>query len=480
VESNPAVERMLGYTHAELRGMHFRDFTHSEDFPADLQLFSEMVAGKRDHYQMELRFLRKDKTYGWIKLTVSLVRGPDREPEFVIGLTEDITEHKSAEAQLREAQKMEVLGRLVGGVSHDFNNLLTAIALYTDLIGAGLESTSRLQRHVSEIRLAGEQGAALIQQLLAMVRQQRVEPRLVDINQLIAAMRNLLSRLIGDNVALHTVLEADPPCVLMDPTQMQQVVLNLVLNSRDAMRNGGHITIQTRGPFGCPVPLPAPAARLEVTVTDDGCGMDEETRSHLFEPFFTTKVEGRGNGLGLATVRNIVKQSGGDIQVETEPGRGTSVTILLPSADHSAMPAAAENQRELATNRRETILLVEDDEQVRDSAQSVLRKYGYKVLTARNGAEALLIDANHGDVIDLVITDLVMPGMSGREVVERLCQTRPGLKIIGASGFEHTLLGPPQNNSFVLFPKPFTAESLARKVREVLHAGCSEVLAKKG
>lgn len=474
VESNPAVERMLGYAPDELRGRHFRDFRHPSHLDADVELFAEMVAGKRDHYQVELRTIRKNGTEAWMKLTVSLIRGPDSRPEFAIGLVEDITAQRAAEEELREAQKMEALGRLVGGVSHDFNNLLTAIALYADLIGAGLDGSSRLQGHVQEIRLAGEQGAALIQQLLAMVRQHPFEPGVVDLNQVVGGMRNLLTRLIGENIVLRTVLSSGIASVLCDRTQIQQVILNLVLNSRDALPDGGQITIQTRR--GRRRNGSIDRTGVELSVSDDGCGMDPETRAHLFEPFFTTKNAGRGNGLGLATVQRIVEQAEGSVEVETERGRGTRVTVWLPGAHHKECSAGQRADSEPPRKGRETVLLVEDDEQIRRSAQRVLRKYGYRVLIARDSAEALRVDAAHDRTIDLVIADMVMPGMNGRELIRKLCQSRPQLRAIAVSGFEpERVVNAAKPDDFVFFPKPFAGESLARKVREVLDAGRNQI-----
>ncbi len=474
VESNPAFERMIGYTRAELRGMHFRDFTHPDDLQADIDLFAEMVAGKREHYQIELRSLRKDKSYGWVRLTVSLVRGPGSEPEFAIGMVEDINERKSAEAQLREAQKMEALGRLVGGVAHDFNNLLTAITLYTDLLSAALPAKGRLQRHVDEIRLASEQGAALILHLMAMVRQQPVEPRIIDLNSVIREMRNMLARLIGENIELITSLDENLATVRVDATEIQQVILNLVLNARDALPEGGHIRLQTHSCHRlCQLQRNgeprAASCCVALTVNDDGCGMDAETRSHLFEPFFTTKTPGQGNGLGLATVQAITKQAGGVIEVDSEPGRGTSVRVLLPCADETSGVRALKKLETTVERGTETILLVEDDSQVRRSIQRVLRKYGYKVVVAANGAEAVDLGRTHRGTLDLLITDLVMPGMSGHEVARRMREMRPELRVLATSGFEHAP-GASGAREYTIFRKPFTGRSLARKVRQILDA----------
>jgi PAS domain S-box-containing protein len=469
VESNPAAEHMLGYSHAELRGMTFRDLTHFEDRPTALQLFQEMVAGKGDYYQIEARYLRKDGGTGWARQTVSLVRGPDRNPEFTIAMVEDITARKQAEQQLREAQKMEAIGRLVGGVAHDFNNLLTGIMLYCDLLLAGLHD-SRLRHHVEEIRLAGEHGGALIQQLLAVARQQVVEPQVLSLNHQVSGMRNLLSRLIGENIELVTKLADDLWRVKVDPAQVQQIILNLVLNARDAMPDGGQVTLCTRnciaplaGGHGCE---PAPAPCIELTVTDTGCGMDAETRSHLFEPFFTTKQTGRGNGLGLATVHRIVKQDGGTIAVESEVGRGTRVIIRLPRVQEpeGATPVPLDTP---ALKGQETVLLVEDDSAVRKSARRVLGQCGYTVLQAGNGAEGLKVAHNHPGPIDVLVVDLVMPGMSGREVARRLRLVRPNLRVLYMSGYNRSE-GDFDPETMVLFRKPFTGSALAQKLREVL------------
>ena len=472
VECNPAAERMLGYTHVELRGMHFRDFTHPDDVAKDMDLFQEMVAGKRDWYQIEVRYLRKDKVAGRARLTVSLVRGPDGNPEFAIGMVEDVTEQREAERQLREAQKMEAIGRLVGGVAHDFNNLLTGIMLYCDLLLAGLNSENRLRHHAEEIRMAGQQGAALIQQLLSIARQQVVEPRVLSFNEIADSMRNLLSRLIGENIELVTLLADDLSYVKMDPAQVQQIILNLVLNARDAMPGGGRITLQTRN---CPVAHDSLEVKnsehetcIEFTVTDTGSGMDAETRARLFEPFFTTKKPGQGNGLGLTTVHNIVKRAQGTIQVESEVGVGTRVIVRLPGADEN--PRADGKAASLfspSTHGTETVLLVEDDSAIRGAALRVLTQHGYEVLEARNGQEALERIRGRADSIDLLISDLAMPGMWGADLVHCLRSEYPNLRVLYISGY-HNRSAQIKEQGFILFRKPFTGDALVRKVRELL------------
>jgi len=461
VESNPALQRMLGYSRDELRGMHFREFTHPDDLAADTALFQEMVRGQRQYYQIELRYAGKNGLSGWVRLTVSLVCGPDGRPDSVIGMAEDITQHKRTEQQLREAQKMEVVGRLVGGVAHDFNNLLTGIMLYCDLLRDGLATGSRLRRHADEIRLAGEHGAALVQQLLAVARQQPVNPRVLSVNEIVAGTRNLLRRLIGDNIQLTTALARSLWPVKMDPAQVQQILLNLVLNARDALPEGGRIRVETRN-----AKTSGPDRMIELIVSDNGCGISEEVRAHLFERFFTTKGPGQGNGLGLATVHSIVCHCGGSISVDSAEKKGTMVTIRLPRVvGEPTKPIATETGARKF--RRETILLVEDNSTVRRSALRILHESGYEVLEAANGAQALKLDRKHKGTIDLLLADLMMPGVSGREVARKLCAHRPALRTLYISGYDQV---PESGDSepVVLFRKPFTSDALLQKVHEVL------------
>jgi two-component system, cell cycle sensor histidine kinase and response regulator CckA len=486
VETNSALERMLGYSRQELRGMHFKSFTHPEDYALDLELFQEMVAGKRENYQIELRFLRKDQSYGWCRLNVSLVRDPGCEPAFVIGMVEDITDQKRAEQQLRESQKMEAVGRLVGGVAHDFNNLLTAVTLYSDLIASTLKPGSPLQRHVNEIRLASEQGGALIQQLLAIVRQQAVEPQVLSVNEVITSMQDMLARLIGENVELVTDLAPDLRSVKIDPTQLQQVILNLVLNARDAIVGNGHISLQTRNCDNncslnsCGNEL-AMANCVLLEVTDTGTGMDANTFSHLFEPFFTTKTPGQGNGLGLAMVHGIVKQAGGTIQVKSEIGQGTRVSLRLPLAQEGVLQLPAASRRPAAKPGHETILLVEDDAAVRRSIHRILAAFGYQVLEAANGNEALRVSSGHIGAVDLLLTDLVMPGLNGREVARQVREQRPNLPVLFISGYDrgHLPDGTKEEAGLIVFRKPFTGSALASKVREVLDSASGQSLIRR-
>jgi len=480
LKSNPAVARMLGYSRDELRGMHFRDFTHPEDVDRDVRLFEELVAGEREAYELELRYRKKDGGSGWVHLTVSLVRAHDREAQFAIAMTEDITERKRAEQQLRKAQKMEAVGRLVGGVAHDFNNLLTGILLYCDLLAADLEPHGRQRHHADEIRLAVEQGAALIQQLLAISRQQVIEPRILSINRTILETGNLLSRLIGENLELGLDLDERLGNVKMDPAQVQQILLNLVLNARDAISGTGRITVATTN---CEFqPADSGLAQgaipgIQLSVTDTGCGMAAETQSHLFEPFFTTKTSGRGNGLGLATVQGIVRNAGGTIQVESELGKGTCFTIILPRVPDTPSSRVSEILYSPGSGG-ETVLLVEDNLTVRQAARGILSESGYQVLEAANGAEALAVAQAHPCAIHLLVADLVMPGMSGRELVRELRTARPDLSVLFMTGYEPQPTGEPECNPVIYFRKPFTGAALLEKVHGILEDAARKSLKK--
>jgi PAS domain S-box-containing protein len=455
IESNPAVSKMLGYSAQELAGMHAREL-HPGDFEQDEALLKELLTGLRDSYDLEKRFRRKDGSYLWGHVTVSLVRNAGGEPAFIIAMLEDIAERKRAEEQLRAAEKMEVIGRLAGGVAHDFNNLLTGILLYCDLVLSGADPDDRSRPHVEQIRLAGEQGAALTQQLLAFARKQVPQPRTIVLNEVVSSTENLLRRLLGEQIVLATVLGPNLGTVRADPGQLRQVILNLVLNARDAMPHGGRITVSTHT-----AQLPDashPAAAL--VVEDTGSGMDTETRAHLFEPFFTTKKAGEGTGLGLATVQRIVNESGGAIQVESEIGRGTRISVLLPALNTVMEPAAPA----VAARAGETILLVDDHESARDSMRSILHRSGYRVLTASNGKAALQVFEENAGAVDLLIADWMMPGMTGQELAEHLRRRQPSLKVLLISGYEDATGGAP----VALIRKPFAGNTLIERTRKVL------------
>ena len=475
LETNPSAQHMLGYESTELRGELFSSFLHSDDRARDVSLFRDLASGRREAYDHELRDVRKDGSAGFIHLKVSLVRGFDGRPHFALAMIEDITERKRAEQRLRETQKMEAIGRLVGGVAHDFNNLLTGITLYCDLLVAGLGRNRNLRRHAEEIRMAGEQGGALIQQLLAISRQQAVEPKVVGPNLLIESTRNLLGRLIGQSIELKLWLEPNLGNVRIDPAQLQQVLFNLVLNARDAISGCGSITVETTNCEFHTAQSTAVIQGVGITVTDTGCGMSPEVRARLFEPFFTTKAAGRGNGLGLATVHDIVKNLGGVIEVETEVRRGSRFRVLLPRVPGDAAPAPVEAQFS-PTPAHETILLVEDNATVRSAAKKILAECGYSVLEAGNGTEALAIARKGDRKIDLLLADIMMPGISGREVAECLRTKDPQIDVLYMSGYEGQSL---TGDSVVLFRKPFTGAALLEKVRETLDSAARKISPKR-
>jgi len=470
LESNPAAEDLLACPHGELRKMKFFSFDASSD-GGERELFAELAVGARDTYQVEVPYRVQKEQSKWLRRSVSLVRSPNGEPEAVIAMMEDITERKRAEQQLRDAQKMEVVGRLVGGVAHDFNNLLTGVMLYCDLLLAGLERGGRLGHHAEEIRLAAEQGAALIQQLLAIARQQVVEPRRLSLNDTIIKTHNLLDRLIGEGIDIENELDTNLGEVRMDPAQVQQILFNLVLNARDAMPQGGRIVVETANcdfVKGDSSDLPkSNVAGIRLTVTDNGSGMSAETLAHLFEPFFTTKKAGRGNGLGLSTVHNIVQNNGGAIEVQSELGRGTQIRVFLPRALESASAAFETPYSEVPVS--ETVLLLEDNVTVRKAAEKILSECGYRVLEAANGEEALSLAQSFPGAVDLFLADVDVPGMSSREVARRLGATRPLLKHLYMSGYKQADEGDPgTDDSIVFFQKPFTGADLLLRVREIL------------
>ncbi|MCA9968581.1 MAG: response regulator, partial [Anaerolineales bacterium] len=401
---------------------------------------------------------------------------------YALSLALDITDRRRAEAQqavleeqLRQAQKMESIGRLAGGVAHDFNNQLTIIQIYGELMRAKMAAGDPLLPKLDQIIQAGQHAAGLTRQLLAFSRKQVLAPVILNLNELVAQLQKMLGRLIGEDILLATMLQPDLWSVTADPGQIEQVIMNLVLNARDAMPTGGMVTIETSNVFldedTAGVHLDAPHGPcVMLAVTDTGYGMDEATQQQIFEPFFTTKQVGKGTGLGLAIVHGIIKQSEGAIFVYSEPGQGSTFKIYLPASAQAAGAEAAGKARAALPRGSETILLVEDETAVRELVHLTLQEIGYDVLEARNGREALALAAQHPRPIDLLLTDVVMPEMSGREVAQRLKARQPALKVIFMSGYmddavvrHGLLLGQVQ-----FLSKPFARSALATKVREVL------------
>ena len=379
---------------------------------------------------------------------------------------------RESEAQLRHAQKMEAIGRLAGGIAHDFNNHLTAIAGYSDLVLRKLHEADPLRELVHEIKRAGDRAATLTRHLLIFSRNQVVEPKILDPNELIGSFGKMLQRLIGEDVVLSIDLGPDVPFVKADPSQFEQVIMNLAVNARDAMPDGGRLVVRTRSVTlwaGAHLTLEA-GDYVAVSVSDTGCGIDDEVKGHIFEPFFTTKEAGKGTGLGLSTVYGIVTRAGGDIRVVDTPGGGTTFDILLPVATEAIEPAVRPAVEAPIVRGGETVLVVEDESGVRRLTCEILKMGGYKVIDAPNGADALAICARRSAEIDLVLTDVVMPGMSGRELAQQVGERWPAMRVLFMSGYtEDTVV---RRNvaagEIPLVQKPFTPAALLDKVRTTL------------
>ena len=467
-EANRGYLNMFGYEGMEeVIGRPITDFV-SDASRADVEM--RLTNNIEGTYELEGR--RKDGKKLLLEATARthVMRGRTVR----ITALRDMTERRALEDQFRQAQKMEAVGRLAGGVAHDFNNLLTVILSYTDMLVEGVSPADPRLEDLSEIRKATVAAASLTRQLLAFSRQQVIEPRLVNLNDVVASSEKMLRRLIGEDIEVQTALSSAPLTVLIDPGQLEQVMMNLAVNARDAMPTGGKLALETAN-----VTLDADYARDHWPVTpgifamlamsDIGIGMDELTRSLMFEPFFTTKAVGQGTGLGLATVYGIVKQSNGFIWVYSEPGKGTSFKIYFPLLDQAPEQYGTKLESDVARSGTETILLAEDASAVRVAARQILERFGYTVIEAANRTDALSA-AKNGAAIDLLLTDVVMPEMSGRELVNRFAKLRPKTKVLFMSGYtddaivRHGVLRP----GTAYLQKPFSPDTLARKVREVL------------
>ncbi|MGZ4333220.1 MAG: PAS domain S-box protein [Gaiellaceae bacterium] len=465
---NDRLAELLGYEKEELARLDVRTVTHPSDLAESHALLERLSAGEVDAYTMEKRYLRKDGTVLLAEVTASAVRGADGRPTGIVGHVRDVTRQKELEAQLRQAQKMEAVGRLAGGIAHDFNNLLTAISGYSEFLIGGVQDP-KLGRYAEEIKKAAARAASLTGQLLAFSRRQVLQPRVLDLNATVSDMDMMLRRLIGEDVELVTMLDPEPALVLADPTQIEQVIVNLAVNARDAMPHGGSVTIETAQV------ATGDGVFVELRMTDTGVGMTDAERQQLFDPFFTTKAG--GTGLGLATVYGIVEQSGGAIEVESAPGLGSSFRILLPTVAALVDDTDPEPAEHAPADGEESILLVEDEAVVRQLVAESLESNGYTVLQAGDGPSALELLRRHTGEVDLLVTDVVMPGMSGPEVAAAVAAMRPGTQVLYISGYtdsaidHHGVLEP----GIAFLQKPFGADDLARKVREVLDGAAAPV-----
>jgi nitrogen-specific signal transduction histidine kinase/ActR/RegA family two-component response regulator len=394
--------------------------------------------------------------------------------EFIDGTVIDVTDQRKLETHLRQVQKMEAVGRLAGGIAHDFNNLLGVINGYGEMILKRMPAADPLHPKVAQIVKAGERAAGLTRQLLAFSRQQVLQPKTLDLNAVVSEMDQMLRRLIGEDIDLETRLDAQLGTVRADPGQVEQIVMNLAVNARDAMPDGGRLTIETRNvdldaEYAATHPPTTPGRYAMLAISDTGSGMDAQVQAHIFEPFFTTKGSTKGTGLGLATVYGVVKQSEGFIWVYSEVGVGPTFKIYLPRTD--AVPElTAEKKQALAGRNGETALMVEDEAGLRDLLREMLEAGGYVTLVARDGAEALQIADGHKGPIDVLITDVIMPGMTGRAAADVIKEARPAIKVLYLSGYtdeaiiRHGVLGA----GAAFLNKPFSSEALLRKVRELL------------
>jgi PAS domain S-box-containing protein len=479
IKANAALRAMLGYSEAELEEMPFSDFTHEADRERNLTYFRELVEGTRDTYQLEKTYLKKDGSELPALLTVSLVRDARSEPQYAISMVEDISERRRLEAQLRQAAKMEAIGRLAGGVAHDFNNLLTAIMGFGDLALANLDPQSPARADLELALEAADRAATLTSQLLAFGRKQILQPRILDLNTVVTRMEPLLRQATGEHVRLITALAPQLGRVSADAGQMDQILLNLTVNARDAMPSGGTLTIATGdidldAGYVAAHPGATAGPHVVLSVSDTGTGMDEKVRAHLFEPFYTTKAPGMGTGLGLATVYGIVKQSGGSIWADSAPGKGTTFTIYLPRiTGHGAVVTAERPQLTASVAGSETILLAEDQPEVRAVVQDALRRRGYRVLTAGSGEEALAAAREQNRSIDLLLTDVVMPGMGGLQLAQFFLQEHPRARVLYMSGYSDSavLRHRVGHSSAAFLQKPFTPQDLLRRVRATLDSG---------
>jgi len=402
-----------------------------------------------------------------------VVRDNEGYLEFLETFVEDVTERREMELQLRQRQKMEAIGRLAGGVAHDFNNLLGVIMGYAEQASEQIKPESALHTPVEQIQKAATRASSLTRQLLAFSRQQVLETKVLNLNSIVEDMIKMLPPLLGEDVEIQASLDPKLESVKADQGQIEQVIMNLAVNARDAMPGGGMLTIRT-GNAGFDFELAAkhpsmtPGDYVSFSVTDTGTGMDEQTQARIFEPFFTTKERGRGTGLGLATVYGFVKQVGGYVWVQSAPGAGSTFTIYLPVTRESVPPDCEKASVAASSHKSGTVLLVEDEESLRTLTRSFLEQAGYDVLEACNGKEALELAQNHSGSIDLLLTDMVMPGLNGRAVAQRLTHLFPGIRVAYMSGYTGFSDRETASLDAVVIPKPFTRDVLLHRLREAL------------
>ena len=472
---NPGAEKLFGYTAEEITGKSVATICGPGEVERNREVLERLKAGEEVPRYDTVR-IRRDGRRIVVSLNVSPIYDSHGQMIGAAAISRDVTEQRKLEAELRQAQKMEAVGRLAGGIAHDFNNILTTISANAELALDELPLTSPVREDLSEIRKAGKRAAALTRQRLAFSRKQVLQPQVVNLNAIVSAVETMLRRVIGEDITLHTSLRENLGSVKVDPGQIEQVLMNLAVNSRDAMPEGGTLDITTDNVL-IRSPRPGlhdeiePGKYVTIRVVDTGTGMDQMTMARIFEPFFTTKEPGRGTGLGLSTVYGIVKQSGGYIDVVSRPGEGTSFTILLPCVEEkSRRPQYDSGEHAEIVGGTETILLAEDEDSVRTPLRRALQKVGYTVLEARDGREALREASVPGATIDLLLTDVIMPRMGGRELANRVRELHPQAKIFFMSGYSDDAIDTQGEMDVAasFIGKPFAMHVLIRRLREVL------------
>jgi len=474
---SPQIESILGYTQEEwlADSKNWVRFVHPDDHTAVRDAEDACVKGLA--FQAEYRLTRKDARVIWVSDSAVVVKGSEGHP-VMEGIIVDITERKQLEGQLQQSRRMEAVGRLAGGIAHDFNNLLTIIKGYTELAVQRKDVPAPVRADIEHIEDASERAAGLVRQLLAFSRKQVLQPKNLDLNGIVLGLEKLLRRLIGEDIEMRTVVSAGLGTIKADPAQVEQVLMNLVVNARDAMPKGGRMIVETSNvdldkTYASEHISVKPGNYVMLAVSDSGTGMTPETIAHIFEPFFTTKGGTKGTGLGLATVYGIVKQSGGYIWVYSEPEKGSTFKVYFPRVDERAEKDSRTKRGENARRGSETVLLVEDDDAVRELAEVVLAAQGYKVICANGPKRAEEIAEERSKEIDMVLTDVIMPTMSGRELVRRLTERNPKLRVLYMSGYTDNVIaqGGVLEEGLAFLQKPFTPRALSQKVREVLDAG---------
>jgi len=472
--NSPSYQKMLGYSQEELGKTSAFEQIHEDDRKAVVDAANDARRTGMGR-TVEYRIRHKDGRWLTLESTASVVRNRDGEVEKLVIVNRDITARKQLEEQLYRSQKMEAIGRLSGGVAHDFNNLLGLMIGYSEALQERIPPDDPYREAVDEIQNAGKRAAALTQQLLAFSRKQVLEPRILNLNTIILDVEKMLRRLLGEDIEMQLVLSPNTCAVKADRSQIEQVVLNLVVNARDATPNGGKLIIETGNweldrstVLRHPYVIPGPYAMLKVT--DTGCGMDAELQSHIFEPFFTTKEKGKGTGLGLATAYGVIKQSGGYIWVDSEVGKGTTFRIYLPEVSAAAETIPEEKVVPRVAPECRTILIVEDERSLRKLTRKTLSDAGHKVFEAGDASEALELSWKTKVGIDLLLTDVIMPGMSGKKLADIMVTERPGIGVLYMSGYAdgeiatHGIL----EEGTAILRKPFTRDQLMRQVEDVL------------